>query len=300
MTNSRTDGDAPVMPRRDSERQDQARQDACGRGGAGRGAGRAAEGPGEPRSSVTRREVIGGIGLAGAGAVVGAAVAGALSGNNSERVTGKKSDGYLLVDTKKCAGCRTCMLACSLAHYGQTSLSLARIQVRSDAFATFPDDIAQSQCHQCPYPSCVAACPVGAMHIDAGTGVRTVDVDKCIGCERCIAACPYTPSRVQWNPVERHAQKCDLCLDTPYWDEEGGAHGKQACVEACPMQAIAFTSEMPVQDESGYEVNLRNEHYLSLGLPADDDAKVCALQALTQSRIATAAANQEAAAATAS
>jgi protein NrfC len=229
---------------------------------------------------VTRRQVLGGIGLAGVGAVAGGVVVAAFQRNDSAEGW-QLSDGYLLVDTKKCAGCRTCMLACSLAHYGEASLSLARIQIRSDAFGTFPNDVAQSQCHQCPYPSCVAACPVDAMHIDAQTGVRTVDEDKCIGCERCINACPYTPSRVQWNPKERHAQKCDLCLATPYWDEEGGAHGKQACVEACPMQAIKFTNELPVQDESGYDVNLRNEHYLSLGLPADDEGKVSALRALT-------------------
>jgi hypothetical protein len=39
------------------------------------------------------------------------------------------SEGYLLVDTKKCQGCVSCMLACSLVHEGIASLSLARIQV---------------------------------------------------------------------------------------------------------------------------------------------------------------------------
>ena len=227
----------------------------------------------EQHKSVTRRQVIGGIGLAGVGAAAGGAVTASYLRNAGQRVTGRTSDGYLLVDTKKCAGCRTCMAACSLAHYGAASLSLSRIQVRADPFGTFPNDIAQAQCHQCPYPSCVAACPVGAMHIDAATGVRTVDDDKCIGCERCVEACPYTPSRVQWNPVEKHAQKCDLCLDTPYWNHDGGPGGMQACVEACPMKAISFTADLPVQGDAGYEVNLRNDHYLSLGFPVDDEAR---------------------------
>jgi len=34
------------------------------------------------------------------------------------------SDGYLLVDIKKCQGCASCMLACSLVHEGVESLSL--------------------------------------------------------------------------------------------------------------------------------------------------------------------------------
>jgi len=97
-----------------------------------------------------------------------------------------------------------------------------------------------------------------------------VNVDKCIGCERCIQACPYQPSRVQWNPKERHAQKCDLCKDTPYWNHEGGPDGKQACVEICPMKAIKFTKEIPVQSGDGYDVNLRNENWAYLGFPVDD------------------------------
>ena len=36
--------------------------------------------------------------------------------------------GYLLVDVKKCQGCLTCMLSCSLAHEGQENLSYSRIQ----------------------------------------------------------------------------------------------------------------------------------------------------------------------------
>ena len=61
--------------------------------------------------------------------------------------------------------------------------------------------------------------------------------------------------------------KCDLCIDTPYWNEKGGPGGKQACVENCPMKAIKFVAETPVQTETeGYDVNLRNDHWLNLGL----------------------------------
>ena len=44
------------------------------------------------------------------------------------------SEGYLLVDTKKCQGCAKCMLACSLVHEGVESLHLARIQVIQKPF----------------------------------------------------------------------------------------------------------------------------------------------------------------------
>jgi protein NrfC len=61
--------------------------------------------------------------------------------------------------------------------------------------------------------------------------------------------------------------KCDLCIDSPYWNEKGGPTGKQACVESCPMKALKFVAEIPDQMETeGYDVNLRNDHWLNLGL----------------------------------
>ena len=56
------------------------------------------------------------------------------------------------------------------------------------------------------------------------------------------------------------AEKCDLCIDTPFWDERGGVDGLQACVKVCPMGAIQFTKEIPTQiGDTGYKVNLREE-----------------------------------------
>ena len=51
------------------------------------------------------------------------------------------SEGFLLVDLKKCQGCGTCMMVCSLAHTGEASYSLSRIQIQQDSFANWPDDI---------------------------------------------------------------------------------------------------------------------------------------------------------------
>jgi len=54
------------------------------------------------------------------------------------------SEGYLLVDTKKCQGCASCMLACSLVHEGCGEHLLARIQVIQDSFERFPNDLTSS------------------------------------------------------------------------------------------------------------------------------------------------------------
>ena len=179
------------------------------------------------------------------------------------------SEGYLLIDTKKCSGCTSCMLACSLAHEGKESLSLARIQIVQTPFGSFPDDIAQTLCRQCVHPDCVDACPTGALHVDeANGGVRTVDEEKCVGCLRCVQACFQQPAGLQWNSEEQHSQKCDLCADTAYWNREGGVGGAQACIAVCPMRAIAFATEIPSEND-GYDVNLRTEAWAGFGLPTD-------------------------------
>lgn len=225
----------------------------------------------------SRRDFIAGFGGFGLGALLGGVAIGDMKGKPVTAQTVPPAKGYLVVDTKKCAGCETCMLMCSLVHHGKENLSLSRIQIEIDPYGKFPNDMTQYQCRQCPFPACVEACPTGAMHVDTANGnIRTVDPDKCIGCERCINACPFEPSRVLWNNEEKHAQKCDLCANTPYWSEDGGFDGKQACVESCPMHAIKLVKEIPAQTgDMGYQVNLRTpEGWGVLGFPVDDAGKV--------------------------
>ncbi len=186
------------------------------------------------------------------------------------------SVGYILVDTKKCQVCVSCMLACSLVHEGETNLSLSRIQVIQNSFEKWPDDVTIEQCRQCVDPACVKACPKGALKADAEYGnVRTVNATKCIGCGLCVEACPYTPSRPLVAPDkdfndDMKSRKCDLCANAQYhWDKKGGGPGrKQACVEVCPVGAIKFTKKIPVQEgDAGYKVNLRGKSWKKLGYP---------------------------------
>jgi protein NrfC len=184
------------------------------------------------------------------------------------------SQGYLLVDIHKCQGCMSCMLACSLVHEGVSNLSYARIQIIQNPFGSFPHDVSIEQCRQCVKPACVEACPEDALGIHPEFGyVRMLDREKCVGCGACFEACPFKPSRITAPVDEAYAggleyRKCDLCAQTPFhWDAKGGGpKGMQACVEICPLGAIKFTNEIPVQDgNKGYKVNLREKGWHRLG-----------------------------------
>jgi protein NrfC len=209
----------------------------------------------------TRRDVLRAI-------AAGAAMLGIDPADARDLLVLPNSEGFLLVDRKKCQGCCTCMMACALAHGGSASYTLARIQIQQDSFANFPDDVYMAQCRQCEDAPCVEVCPTGANHTDRAFGnVRTIDPAKCIGCKSCIAACPYTPRRLQWDAKTRKAQKCDLCAETPFLGARGGPGGVQTCVRVCPLNAIAFTKVMPDQKSpDAYDANLRDRVWAALGM----------------------------------
>ena len=110
-----------------------------------------------------------------------AAVAASTSPAPAAKTSYAASKGYLVYDSKKCAGCTTCMLSCSLVHEGTENLSLSRIQIAQDSFGKFPNDIKMAPCRQCITPVCVQNCPTGAAFVDSANGnVRRIDSKKCI------------------------------------------------------------------------------------------------------------------------
>ena len=118
---------------------------------------------------------------------------------------------HLLIDKKKCQGCMTCMLSCSLVHDGKENFSKSRIKVIQSSFKKYPNDI------------------------------------------------------------EAHLlESCDLCLDAPFWKEQGGINGKQACVEACPLGAVRLSKEISSSIDNGKdEINFRGEGWKKIGYPTD-------------------------------
>ena len=74
-------------------------------------------------NEITRRQFLLGAGALGLAAAVGADLV--LPGKLLAITNSiPNSEGFLLVDLKKCQGCGTCMMACALAHTGVASYIL--------------------------------------------------------------------------------------------------------------------------------------------------------------------------------
>lgn len=232
---------------------------------------------GTPDKKFSRRDFVvsGGTALA-AGALTACIPETAQAATTAEKEEYALSTGYLVYDSKRCAGCLSCMLACSLVHDGAASTSLSRIQVSRAVLAKYPFDIQISACRQCPTPLCVKNCPTGACHVSTTHGnVRMIDPEKCIGCQRCLNACPFAPHRTIWKPTEKKSTKCDLCVNAPYFSQKGGPAGQQACVTTCPTGAIKLVAQLPSQiDFSGYDISLEPPAKSGPGIASGAESKI--------------------------
>lgn len=138
----------------------------------------------------------------------------------------------ILVRAENCLGCKSCELACAVAHSESQDLYRAiwesprpqkRVFVEGDGVYNFP-----LQCRQCTDRPCVHACMAGAMYLDEATGLVQMDRTRCVGCWMCVMVCPFG---VIAQGADHRAAKCDRCRDRNY---------QPACVEACPTKALQF------------------------------------------------------------
>ncbi len=64
-------------------------------------------------------------------------------------------------------------------------------------------------CEHCLNPSCVAACPSGAIYKREEDGIVLIDQDKCRGWRMCVSACPY--KKIYFNWESGKSEKCTFC-----------------------------------------------------------------------------------------
>lgn len=166
----------------------------------------------------------------------------------------------IVVDTKRCIGCWSCGVACKLENnipndvFWNRTLTVGGDQPNTPAgeYGNCTISFTPVQCNHCDNPSCVEVCPTGATVKAEDTGIVTVDVDECIGCQSCVEACPYEGVRVYLEEeptyfvdfpvghkdapkhVAKTVEKCNMCH---FRVAEGRV---PACVEGCPARARFF------------------------------------------------------------
>ena len=64
-------------------------------------------------------------------------------------------------------------------------------------------------CEHCLNPTCVAACPSGAIYKREDDGVVLIDQEKCRGWRMCISGCPYKKIYFNWSSGK--SEKCIFC-----------------------------------------------------------------------------------------
>jgi len=84
-------------------------------------------------------------------------------------------------------------------------------------------------CNHCSQPSCLEACPNGALFKREEDGLVLRDEEKCRGAQMCRRACPY--KKIYFNRMRNVSQHCIGCFPRI---EQGVA---PACVRQCPGRA---------------------------------------------------------------
>jgi anaerobic carbon-monoxide dehydrogenase iron sulfur subunit len=139
----------------------------------------------------------------------------------------------IVAEPRKCLACRTCELACAVAHAESNDLVEALLDgARPRVYIEAAGDMAVPlQCRHCEDSPCVQVCPTAALAHPVADGPVLADPSKCIGCEFCVQVCPFGVIRVAEG---RAVIKCDLCAERL----ERGL--PPACVASCPVGALAW------------------------------------------------------------
>ena len=199
--------------------------------------------------SLTRRTLIGTLGGVGATAALAAgwvpvAFPKAVAADTKQ----KQRQWAMVIDLRKCDGCKKCTEACQETHHLPQSFEWIKVfemKDKSGAHYFMP-----RPCMQCENAPCLRVCPVAATFKD-GEGVILVDQERCIGCRMCMAACPYGARYFNYTdppqsdnpfarptpefPVPQQKGTVGKCMFCVHRTDDGQL---PACVEACGMQAI--------------------------------------------------------------
>lgn len=156
----------------------------------------------------------------------------------------------VLVDLRRCIGCRACQVACKRWNDRETAQTVLNSDPKLEwtnppglapetytymRFIKVGDGeslkwrFAKVQCNHCIDPHCVRGCPSMALtKTDDGPVVYRKEI--CIGCKYCVNTCPFGVP--QWDEVNKVIEKCTFCSERLKQGLE------PACVQACPTDTL--------------------------------------------------------------
>jgi len=208
-------------------------------------------------SKLSRRDL-----LKAGGTVAVAASVSQLTVTDAEAAAGKRW--AFVVDLRRCVGCRTCTVSCK----AEFNVPLGRWNavIKTVDWGTFPKNrraFVPRLCNHCAgesdkgVPPCVEKCPeaksgkrmkLGSERYRTGAtykrpdGMILLDMDLCIGCYKCIDACPYGARYI--DPavkLKRSDREKDLGVGKCTFCDHRVENGiEPSCVQACPHSARTF------------------------------------------------------------
>lgn len=234
----------------------------------------------KPDQPKTRREFLEYLVKAGAGALaVAMGTRGAMEILSRPKAyaaspTRRKFRYGMVVDTKRCVGCKACVVACKAENKTPPGLNYNEVM----EYALKQEDpndkpfFMTKPCYHCENPPCVEVCPVKATFKRKEDGIVVVDYDRCESLGYCISACPYdarhfdlgenspavaegtpyakVPSpeynqfrvREKDKPPIKKVRKCTFCI---HLQDKNGRYDKKAgrwpsCAKTCTGHAIHF------------------------------------------------------------
>lgn len=167
---------------------------------------------------------------------------------------------FVIADPNKCIGCRTCMIACVVAHSEEDifykDFNNINFNPKLDIIKT--DKVsAPIQCRHCEDAPCAKACIYNA--IEKVDHTIKIDYKKCVGCKTCMIVCPIGAiDMASINEISEDklyfrekmvANKCDLCIES----DEG-----PACVRVCPTNAFKIVKEDDI------DIEVKNKRKLAI------------------------------------